>query len=77
MTTDSNHKNPVASNRLDRRFDVAAPNRVWTTDITYVWTFEGWLYLAVDGPVLAPDRRLGDGCALEGATVIDALAMAY
>ncbi|WP_299371750.1 IS3 family transposase [uncultured Kiloniella sp.] len=31
----------------DRQFDVVAPNQVWTTDITYVWTLEGWLYVAV------------------------------
>ena len=34
-------------NRLDRQFDVKAPNTVWTGDITYVWTNEWWLYLAV------------------------------
>ncbi len=32
---------------LNRNFDVVAPNLVWTTDITYVWTLEGWLYVAV------------------------------
>ncbi len=45
-TTDSNHALPVAPNLLDRQFDVAAPNEAWTTDITYVPTDEGWLYLA-------------------------------
>ena len=34
-------------NILDRNFDVIAPNKVWTTDITYVWTLEGWLYVAI------------------------------
>jgi transposase InsO family protein len=34
-------------NRLDRQFQVAKPNQVWTTDITYVWTLQGWLYVAV------------------------------
>lgn len=37
----------VAPNHLDRQFDVDAPNRVWVTDITYIRTHEGWLYLAV------------------------------
>jgi len=46
-TTDSTHGQPVAANVLARRFTVAAPNRVWTTAITYLWTSEGWLYLAV------------------------------
>ena len=46
-TTPSNHRLPVAANTLDRQFTVAAPNRVWAGDITYVWTLEGWLYVAV------------------------------
>lgn len=45
-TTDSNHALPVAENVLDRKFEVDAPNVAWVTDITYVWTSEGWLYLA-------------------------------
>jgi len=46
-TTDSAHPDPVATNVLARAFAPAAPNRVWATDITYVWTGQGWLYLAV------------------------------
>ena len=46
-TTDSNHNHPVAANLLDRQFDVDELDRVWTADITYIWTREGWLYLAV------------------------------
>ncbi|MFC1611460.1 IS3 family transposase [Myxococcota bacterium] len=46
-TTDSNHNLPVAENLLNRDFSVAAPDRVWASDITYVRTWEGWLYLAV------------------------------
>jgi transposase InsO family protein len=45
-TTDSNHRLPVAPNLLDRQFAVTAPNRAWVTDITYIATDEGWLYLA-------------------------------
>ena len=45
-TTDSNHDRPVAENVVDRQFEPEAPNRVWTADITYVPTREGWLYLA-------------------------------
>jgi putative transposase len=46
-TTDSNHTYPIAPNLLDRKFDVPLPNKAWVTDVTYVWTLEGWLYLAV------------------------------
>ena len=46
-TTDSTHALPIAANDLDRQFAVSAPNRVWAGDITYLWTDEGWLYLAV------------------------------
>lgn len=46
-TTDSKHNHPVAENRLNREFSVPAPDRVWVGDITYAWTREGWLYLAV------------------------------
>lgn len=45
-TTDSDHDHPVAPNVLDRKFDAAKPNEVWLTDITYIPTGEGWLYLA-------------------------------
>lgn len=45
-TTDSNHALPVAPNELNRQFEVAQLNRAWVTDVTYVWTLEGWLYLA-------------------------------
>jgi putative transposase len=45
-TTDSMHQQPVARNVLDRNFTAPAADRKWTTDITYVPTKEGWLYLA-------------------------------
>lgn len=46
-TTDSNHGLPVAQNLLGRQFKVQRPNTVWCADITYLWTRQGWLYLAV------------------------------
>lgn len=45
-TTDSRHNLPVADNLLKQRFETIAPNRVWVTDITYIPTEEGWVYLA-------------------------------
>ena len=47
VTTDSKHNYPVAPNLLDRQFDIETPNTAWGGDITYLWTDEGWLYLAV------------------------------
>ena len=46
VTTDSKHNWPVAPNILERNFETDAPNKIWLTDITYIWTWEGWLYLA-------------------------------
>jgi putative transposase len=78
LTTDSRHAFPVAANILDRNFDVNAPNRVWTADISYVWTFEGWLYLAI---VMDLYSRQIVGWAMDKRMkkqlVLDALAMAY
>jgi transposase InsO family protein len=45
-TTDSGHGKPVAENRLNRDFAPEKPNQYWVADITYIWTAEGWLYLA-------------------------------
>jgi putative transposase len=45
-TTDSRHTLPIADNLLDQKFTVPAPNRIWTSDITYIATNEGWLYCA-------------------------------
>ena len=45
-TTDSKHKLPVAENLLSQQFKVSQPNSVWVSDITYIPTDEGWLYLA-------------------------------
>ena len=47
VTTNSNHKQPVFDNLVQRQFDVPEADRVYVADITYIWTQEGWLYLAV------------------------------
>jgi putative transposase len=46
-TTNSNHSLSVAANLLNRDFSPAEPNKAWVADITYIWTNEGWLYLAI------------------------------
>jgi len=46
-TTDSNHPHPIAPNLVNRCFTVDRPDKCWVGDITYLWTGEGWLYLAV------------------------------
>lgn len=45
-TTNSNHNLPVAPNLLNQNFETTKPNSVWVTDISYIDTYEGWLYLA-------------------------------
>ena len=47
VTTNSQHKKPIFDNVLNRQFAVAQPNKAYVSDITYIWTQEGWLYLAV------------------------------
>ena len=46
-TTDSDHTFNIAPNLLDRDFTAERPNQKWAGDISYIWTREGWLYLAV------------------------------
>jgi putative transposase len=46
VTTDSSHKNPIYPNLLEQNFTTDAPGKVWVADITYIWTKEGFLYLA-------------------------------
>ena len=76
-TTDSNHDLPIADNLLDRQFDPTGPNEVWATDITYIPTREGWLYLAAVEDLYAR-RVVGWSMAqtLESRLVVDALALA-
>lgn len=77
VTTDSDHDAPVAPNRLQRRFTVGRPNRVWVADITAIWGVNDWLYLAA---VLDLFDRQVVGWALaghmRGALVRSALEMA-
>ncbi len=77
QTTDSRHDHPVAPNHLNRQFAQAQPNRVWVSDITYVPTGEGWLYLAAVLD-LCSRKIVGWSMAehLEARLVIDALEMA-
>ncbi len=76
-TTNSNHRQPVFENRLERDFAVEAPDHVYAGDITYVWTQEGWLYLAVVIDLYA--RKVvgwSMGRRLTSTLVCDALRMA-
>jgi putative transposase len=77
-TTDSKHNLPIAPNILDRNFIVAAPNRAWVGDFTYIATDEGWLFLAV---VIDLFSRKVVGWSMrpdmQRSLVIDALEMAW
>jgi transposase InsO family protein len=76
-TTDSNHDLPVADNLLGRQFNPSEANEAWVTDITYIPTREGWLYLAVVEDLYS---RMVVGWAMadhmQSRLVVDALAMA-
>ena len=60
-TTNSNHKLPVAENLLDREFEADRPNQKLVSDITYIATDEGWLYVATINDLLV-DGILGYQC---------------
>ena len=74
VTTDSKHNLPVAENLLDQKFEAEQANTRWAGDITYIWTGQGWLYLAV---ILDLWSRRVVGWSmqeqLERALVLDAL----
>jgi transposase InsO family protein len=78
VTTNSKHTYPVVPNLLEREFETSAPNKVWTGDISYIWTDEGWLYLAI---LMDLYSRQIVGWAMdkhmEVQLVLDALSMAY
>lgn len=73
-TTQSRHDLPVAPNLVNQCFQASSPNRLWTSDITYLWTREGWLYLAVILDVFSR-QIVGWQCSsrLTKALVINAL----
>src|SRR3989442_9118507 len=77
VTTHSRHPFPIAPNVLARRFERAAPDQAWVTDITYIPTGEGWLYLAV---ILDLYSRFAVGWAMSeritDALTLDALGLA-
>ena len=60
-TTNSKHKKPVAENLLSQNFQTDAPNKVWVSDITYIRTYEGWLYLCV---IIDLYSRMAVGCSM-------------
>ena len=77
VTTNSNHKKPVFKNVLEREFTVEKPDLVYVSDITYIWTQEGWLYLAVFIDLFS--RRVvgwSMGSRMKSRLVTDALRMA-
>lgn len=77
-TTNSKHAMPVHDNTLNRQFKVLAPNKVWVTDITYIRTREGWLYLASVMDLFS--RKIAGwstGSRMTQELVLDALDMAY
>jgi putative transposase len=77
ITTDSKHNLPVVPNILQRDFSPKSANQAWAQDITYIWTEEGWMYLAV---VIDLFSRKVVGWSMQDnmrkGLVIDALAMA-
>jgi transposase InsO family protein len=80
VTTQSDHDRPVVENLLNRQFapaQIEEPNRAWAGDITYIWTNEGWLYLAVVLDLFSR-RVIGWSMShrMETRLVIDALKMA-
>jgi putative transposase len=76
-TTDSRHASPIAPNVLNRQFAVATANQVWGSDITALWTQEGWLYIAIVVDLFSR-KVVGWACAASMATrlVTQALQMA-
>ncbi len=76
-TTNSKHKKPVYENKLEQNFNLEKPNQGWVQDITYVWTSEGWLYLAVVIDLYS--RKVvgwSMGSRMKAKLVCDALTMA-
>jgi putative transposase len=77
VTTNSNHKQPVYDNLVQRQFDVPQVDQIYAADVTYIWTQEGWLYLAVVID-LCSRKVVGWGMSsrMKAQLVCDALTMA-
>jgi transposase InsO family protein len=76
-TTNSKHKKPIFENELNQKFKVEKSNQAWVGDITYIWTSEGWLYLAVVIDLYS--RKVvgwSMGSRMKASLVCDALTMA-
>ena len=77
VTTNSNHKQPIFDNLVQRQFETSVPDQVYVADITYIWTQEGWLYLAVVIDLYS--RKVvgwSMGSRMKAQLVCDALTMA-
>jgi transposase InsO family protein len=77
VTTNSEHNKPVYANELEQNFDVQQPDQAWVQDITYIWTSEGWLYLAIVIDLYS--RKVvgwSMGTRMKAQLVCDALTMA-
>jgi putative transposase len=76
-TTNSEHNKPIYKNELEQNFDVQQPDQAWVQDITYIWTSEGWLYLAIVIDLYS--RKVvgwSMGTRMKAQLVCDALTMA-
>ncbi len=76
-TTNSEHNKPIYANELEQHFDVQQPDQAWVQDITYIWTSEGWLYLAIVIDLYS--RKVvgwSMGTRMKAQLVCDALTMA-
>ena len=78
VTTNSNHKNPVAPNLLGRKFKATHPNHVWVSDVTYIPTGQGWLYCAIIKDLFTK-KIVGYATSerINTQLCLDALTMAY
>jgi putative transposase len=75
VTTDSKHNYPIASNVLDRKFSATRPGEVWVSDITYVRTYKGWLYLTVIIDLF--DRKVVGWDLSKGLTAAETILAAW
>jgi len=74
-TTDSKHNYPIAPNVLDRKFSATRPGEVWVSDITYVRTYKGWLYLTVIIDLF--DRKVVGWALSKGLTAAETILAAW